>query len=170
MKNIKKIGVIASIFALALALLTACGGGEETPSYDVNEVLNTITTAVPIAMPGEIPESELEMIMGLSSEDYVSYAGQMCMAMVSADRVVVIEAAEGKIDAVTEALETFKQSAVAQFELYLPDQYEKAQAGRIVVKGNYVVLAILGDAIVVEDEGVDAAYVPVDAAIDEAFK
>ena len=37
------------------------------------------------------------------------------------------------------------------------NQLEKAKAGRIVVKGNYVVLAILGDAIVVEDEGVDAA-------------
>ena len=166
----KKVFSVILAGVLSLGMLTACGGGEETPSYDVNEVLNTITTAVPIAMPGEIPESELEMIMGLSSEDYVSYAGQMCMAMVSADRVVVIEAAEGKIDAVTEALETFKQSAVAQFELYLPDQYEKAQAGRIVVKGNYAVLVIAGDNEVIANQGVEEAYKAVDAAIEEAFK
>ena len=166
----KKVLSLIMAGVLSVGMLTACGGKEETPSYDVNEVLNTITTAVPIAMPGEIPESELEMIMGLSSEDYVSYAGQMCMAMVSADRVVVIEAAEGKIDAVTEALETFKQSAVAQFELYLPDQYEKAQAGRIVVKGNYAVLVIAGDNEVIANQGVEEAYKAVDAAIDEAFK
>ena len=166
----KKVFSVIMAGVLSLGMLTACGSKEETPSYDVNEVLNTITTAVPITMPGEIPESELEMIMGLSSEDYVSYAGQMCMAMVSADRVVVIEAAEGKIDAVKEALETFKQSAVAQFELYLPDQYEKAQAGRIVVKGNYAVLVIAGDNEVIANQGVEEAYKAVDAAIDEAFK
>ena len=102
----KKVFSVIMAGVLSLAMFTACGGGkEETASYDVNEVLNTITTAVPIAMPGEIPESELEMIMGLSADDYVNYAGQMCMAMISADRVVVIEAAEGKIDAVTEALD-----------------------------------------------------------------
>ena len=167
----KKVFSLIMAGVLSLGMLTACGGdSKETASYDVNEVLNTIVTAVPIAMPGEIPESELEMIMGLSSEDYVNYAGQMCMAMVSADRVVVIEAAEGKIDTVTAALETFKQSAVAQFELYLPDQYEKAQAGRIVVKGNYAVLVIAGDNEVIANQGVEEAYKAVDAAIDEAFK
>lgn len=166
----KKVLSLIMAGVLSVGMLTACGGKEETPSYDVNEVLNTITTAVPIAMPGEIPESELEMIMGLSADDYVSYAGQMCMAMVSADRVVVIEAAEGKIDAVTEALETFKQSAIAQFELYLPDQYEKAKAGRVVVKGNYAVLVIAGDNEVIANQGVEEAYKAVDAAIDEAFK
>ena len=166
----KKVLSLIMAGVLSVGMLTACGGKEETPSYDVNEVLNTITTAVPIAMPGEIPESELEMIMGLSADDYVNYAGQMCMAMVSADRVVVIEAAEGKIDAVTEAIETFKQSAIAQFELYLPDQYEKAKAGRVVVKGNYAVLVIAGDNEVIANQGVEEAYKAVDAAIDEAFK
>ena len=166
----KKVLSLIMAGVLSVGMLTACGGKEETPSYDVNKVLNTITTAVPIAMPGEIPESELEMIMGLSADDYVNYAGQMCMAMVSADRVVVIEAAEGKIDAVTAALETFKQSAIAQFELYLPDQYEKAKAGRVVVKGNYAVLVIAGDNEVIANQGVEEAYKAVDAAIDEAFK
>ena len=166
----KKVLSLIMAGVLSLGMLTACGGKEETPSYDVNEVLNTITTAVPIAMPGEIPESELEVIMGLSADDYVNYAGQMCMAMVSADRVVVIEAAEGKIDAVTAALESFKQSAIAQFELYLPDQYEKAKAGRVVVKGNYAVLVIAGDNEVIANQGVEEAYKAVDAAIDEAFK
>ena len=166
----KKVLSLIMAGVLSLAMFTACGSKEATSSYDVNEILNTITTAVPIAMPGEIPESEVEMIMGLAPENYVNYAGQMCMAMISADRVVVIEAAEGKIDAVVEALETFKQSAIAQFELYLPDQYEKAQAGRIVVKGNYAVLVIAGDNEVVANQGAEEAYKAVDAAIEEAFK
>ena len=56
------------------------------------------------------------------------------------------------------------------FERYLQDQFEKAEAGRVVVKGNYVVLAILGDNEVIINDGVEKAYEAVDAAIDEAFK
>ena len=167
----KKIISVIMAAILSMSLLTACGGGKEaTASYDVNEVLTTITDAVPLAMPGEVTEEYLTIMMGLDMADVANYAGMMAMVNVSADCVVVIEAAEGKIDAVTAALETFKQSAIAQFELYLPDQYEKAQAGRIVVKGNYAVLVIAGDNEVIANQGVEEAYKAVDAAIDEAFK
>ena len=68
------------------------------------------------------------------------------------------------------ALENTKAAIVSSFELYLPDQYEKAQAGRIVVKGNYAVLVIAGDNEVIANQGVEEAYKAVDAAIEEAFK
>ena len=156
---------------LSMSLLTACGGGKEaTASYDVNEVLTTITDAVPLAMPGEVTEEYLTIMMGLDMADVANYAGMMAMVNVSADCVVVIEAAEGKIDTVKAALENTKQSIVNSFELYLPDQFEKAKAGRIVVKGNYAVLAIAGDNETIADKGVEEAYKAVDAAIEEAFK
>ena len=94
----------------------------------------------------------------------------LTMVNVSADCVVVIEAADGKIHTVKAALENTKQSIVNSFELYLPDQFEKAKAGRIVVKGNYAVLAIAGDNETIADKGVEEAYKAVDAAIEEAFK
>ena len=166
----KKIISLIMAGVLSLTMLTACGSGEETPSYDVNEILTTITEAVPVAMAGEITEEELTIMMGLNMEDVASFAGQVSMANVSADRVIVIEAVDGKIDVIESALEAFKQSVVSSFELYLPDQYEKAQAGRIVVKGNYAVLVIGGDNEVIADQGVEEAYKAVDTAIDEAFK
>ena len=167
----KKIISVIMAGILSMSLLTACGGGKEaTASYDVNEVLTTITDAVPLAMPGEVTEEYLTIMMGLDMADVANYAGMMAMVNVSADCVVVIEAAEGKIDTVKAALENTKQSIVNSFELYLPDQFEKAKAGRIVVKGNYAVLAIAGDNETIADKGVEEAYKAVDAAIDEAFK
>ena len=167
----KKIISVIMAAILSMSLLTACGGGKEaTASYDVNEVLTTITDAVPLAMPGEVTEEYLTIMMGLDMADVANYAGMMAMVNVSADCVVVIEAAEGKIDTVKAALENTKQSIVNSFELYLPDQFEKAKAGRIVVKGNYAVLAIAGDNETIADKGVEEAYKAVDAAIDEAFK
>ena len=167
----KKIISVIMAGILSMSLLTACGGGNEaTASYDVNEVLTTITDAVPLAMPGEVTEEYLTIMMGLDMADVANYAGMMAMVNVSADCVVVIEAAEGKIDTVKAALENTKQSIVNSFELYLPDQFEKAKAGRIVVKGNYAVLAIAGDNETIADKGVEEAYKAVDAAIEEAFK
>ena len=166
----KKIISIIMAGILSMSLLTACGGNEATASYDVNEVLTTITDAVPLAMPGEVTEEYLTIMMGLDMADVANYAGQMAMVNVSADCVIVIEAAEGKIDTVKAALENTKQSIVNSFELYLPDQYEKAQAGRVVVKGNYAVLAIAGDNETIADKGAEEAYKAVDAAIEEAFK
>ena len=166
----KKVLSVIMALALSVSLFTACGGNEATASYDVNEVVAAINEAVPVAMAGDLTEEELTMMVGINAEDMASWAGKYSMANVSADRLIVIEAAEGKVDVVKTALEAYRDNVAMQFELYLAPQYEKAKAGRVVVKGNYVVLAILGDAVVVEDEGVDAAYVPVDAAIDEAFK
>ena len=63
-----------------------------------------------------------------------------------------------------------KDRIYADNENYVGALRDKAEAGRVVTKGDYVVLVIAGDETVVEDEGVEKAYEPVDAAIDEAFK
>lgn len=166
----KKVLSVILALTLSMSLFTACGSNDTTASYDVNEVVTKITDAVPMAMAGDFTEEELTMMVGLTAEDMVSWAGKYSMANVSADRLIVIEAAEGKVDVVKEALEAYKGMVASQFELYLADQYEKALAGRVVVKGNYVLLAILGDSMTIADHGAEEAYKAVDAAIDEAFK
>ncbi len=62
------------------------------------------------------------------------------------------------------ALEGYRDGLVAQWENYkdeFPVGYEQTKAGRVVVKGDYVVLAIAG-------EGVD--YAEIDTAISDALK
>ena len=166
----KKVLSIIMALALSVSLFTACGGNETEASYDVNEIVTKINEAVPVAMAGDLTEEELTMMVGINAEDMASWAGKYSMANVSADRLIVIEAAEGKVDVVKTALEAYRDNVAAQFELYLAPQYEKAKAGRIVVKGNYAVLAIAGDNQTIVDKGVEEAYKAVDAAIEEAFK
>ena len=166
----KKVLSVIMALTLSLSLFTACGGNKATSSYDVNEIVTKISDAVPMAMAGDFTEEELTIMVGLNAEDMASWAGKYSMANVSADRLIVIEAAEGKVDVVKEALEAYKGLIASQFELYLADQYDKALAGRVVVKGNYVLLAIMGDSMVIAESGAEEAYKAVDAAIDEAFK
>lgn len=162
--------VISFVLAAVMALsMVACGGGEEAASYDVATVAKTIEDANPIRMSTPIAQDYIDFI-GLSEDMYEAYAGSYCPITPGVDVIMVVEAKEGKVEDVKAKLEQRKAEIVAANENYVGSLLEKAKEGRIVVKGNVVVLVIAGDEMVVEDQGVAKAYEPVDAAIEEAFK
>ncbi|MBR5520560.1 MAG: DUF4358 domain-containing protein [Oscillospiraceae bacterium] len=162
--------IIAFMMAAIMAVsMVACGGGESAPAYDVNEVLTTIETASPVRMSTPVDEMYMEYL-GISADMYDAYAGSYCPVMPGVDIILVVQAKDGKVADVKTALQAQKDYIVASNENYVGSLLEKAEAGRIVEKGNYVLLVIGGDEIVVEDQGIDVAYEPIDAAIEEAFK
>ena len=162
--------VISFVLAAVMALsMVACGGGEEAASYDVAAVAKTIEDANAIRMSTPIAQDYIDFI-GLSEDMYEAYAGSYCPITPGVDVIMVVEAKEGKVEDVKAKLEQRKAEIVAANENYVGSLLEKAKEGRIVVKGNVVVLVIAGDEMVVEDQGVAKAYEPVDAAIEEAFK
>ncbi|MBQ6850435.1 MAG: DUF4358 domain-containing protein [Oscillospiraceae bacterium] len=164
----KKIISFALAAVMALSMV-ACGGGEEAKSYDVAAVAKTIEDANPIRMSTPIAQDYIDFI-GLSEDMYEAYAGSYCPITPGVDVIMVVEAKDGKVEDVKAKLEQRKAEIVAANENYVGSLLDKAKEGRIVVKGNVVVLVIAGDEMVVEDQGVAKAYEPVDAAIEEAFK
>lgn len=164
----KKIIALALAAVLAISMV-ACGGSEDAAAYDVAAVAKTIEDSNPIRMSTPVDEFYMEFI-GVDAEMYESYAGSYCPITPGVDVILVVEAKEGKVEDVKAKLEQRKAELVAANENYVGSLLEKAKAGRVVVKGNYAVLVIAGDEMVVEDQGIDAAYAPVDAAIEEAFK
>ncbi|MBE6866838.1 MAG: DUF4358 domain-containing protein [Ruminococcaceae bacterium] len=162
--------IISFVLAAVMALsMVACGGGEEAKSYDVAAVAKTIEDANPIRMSTPIAQDYIDFI-GLSEDMYEAYAGSYCPITPGVDVIMVVEAKDGKVEDVKAKLEQRKAEIVAANENYVGSLLDKAKEGRIVVKGNVVVLVIAGDEMVVEDQGVAKAYEPVDAAIEEAFK
>ncbi|MEG1932047.1 MAG: DUF4358 domain-containing protein, partial [Pygmaiobacter sp.] len=89
---------------------------------------------------------------------------------VSNDEILIVKAAKGKADTIKAACEARRAAKADQFEGYIEQEKQKADAGRIVVKGDYVVFVVAGDSTVIETEGVEAAYKPIDEAIDKAMK
>ena len=164
----KKFMAMAMAAVLSLSLV-ACGGGEEAATYDVAEVLTTIEAAAPVRMSTPVDDEYMSFI-GIDAEMYETYAGSYCPIMPGVDLILIVEAKDGKVADVEAALTARKNEIVAANENYVGALLEKAKAGRIVVKGNYAVLVIAGDDMVIEDQGVEKAYEPVDAAIEEAFK
>ena len=62
-----------------------------------------------------------------------------------------------------------KADIVSANKNYVDVLLEKAKAGRIVVKGNYVALIIAGDEAVIEEKGVDVAYSYIDELLKKIF-
>lgn len=177
----KKFIALALAAILAMAAFTACGGDDsssqsqssEKPAYDVAAVHKTIEDANPVneAKPVEDTYMEyLSTISNLTPDMYDAYSGSYCPVSPGVDIILVVQAKAGMAEDVAAALTEVKDSIYAANENYPGVLKDKAEAGRVVTKGDYVVLVIAGDETVVEDEGVEKAYEPVDAAIDEAFK
>ena len=62
----------------------------------------------------------------------------------------------------TKRLEDVQES----FEQYLPEQYEKAKKGQILIKGNYAFFLIIGESSETMDQDMEKAI----SIINEAFQ
>lgn len=110
------------------------------------KVVLSIMEAVELGARMKSTPAEMEEYMGIHQENFTKIIGYFPM-MINADTIVIGEVAEGKMDAAKEDLEARKQTTIQSFEQYLPDPYEMAQNGQIVVApdGTHIMLIISGD-------------------------
>lgn len=112
----------------------------------IQDVVMDIGEALGITMPNKLDETSLKDVFGLDPADIEEYYGEYSAVNTSADHIIGVKVKDGKVDKVRKALESRKEEVLKNFEEYLPDQYDKAQAGKIIEKGNYLFLVIAGDA------------------------
>lgn len=145
----KKLGMILlSIFTLGV-IIAGCSdksaGNELKDNLSLKDVITKVEEAAPMQMPMEADEEMAKDIYHLNLDDIEDYYIKSAMVMNSADNTVIVKAKEGKVDDVKKSLENRLLDVQKSFEQYLPDQKEKAANGKILVKGNYVILLINDD-------------------------
>ncbi len=118
---------------------------EGTPAT-AQEVLDGILSAMPVQMPNPMDDQFMQFLE-IDLNNVAEYAGVISGANISSDELIVVRANEGSVDAVVSALEERRNNRISEFESYLPDQYEKAKHGKILVYGNDVIYAIMGDTL-----------------------
>lgn len=123
----------------------------------LQDVIMQLGEELGITMPEKMDESSLKEVFGVDPADIEEYYGEYSAVNTSADHIIGLKVKDGKVDAVRQALEARKEEIVKNFEEYLPDQYEKAQAGQIIQKGNYLFLVIAGDSEKGYDSEMDRA-------------
>ena len=158
----KRFAAFALTLVLCLGLFSGCGS---EANYNVADVASAIEAVAAIDNPNDFTDDDLTLDMSLDMQTAVEeYAGQRTKTNGAPGAVLVVKAKAGQAETVKAALEGYRAGLVAQWEDYkdeFPVGYEQTKAGRVVVKGDYVVLAIAG-------EGVD--YAEIDTAISDALK
>lgn len=143
-KPIAKLSLALAV--LMLALLAGCAPKPQTKNVPVEEIASKV-----------IPE-ELKNAMMESDPAFVAEATGLDLGLIEEGkyydpmmniRVFTCYIAKVKDASNVETVKTgFEKRLKAQqdaFAQYLPDQYELALKGQVVVEGNYVMLAILED-------------------------
>ena len=164
----KKLLAVALMLTISAVSLVGCGSASS--SYNIEDVMTSIEAVAPVAMPADMDEAYLTSMYEIDMADVEEFVGKYSNVNVSSDEILIVKAAKGKAEAIKTAAETRRDVKAEGCEMYLESEFEKSKAGRVVVKGDYVIFVIAGDAVVIQDEGVEKAYEAIDKAIDEATK
>ena len=164
-----------SLILLPILLLTGCSSApesqltaqERTELYrsaiqnardqDANDAFPIITSAEDDTAP------LLLDLMGLSAEDMSAFAISASAMNVKAYGIAAVYPAEGKDEAVKEALEGFVDRQKQNFEQYLADQYDIANNARLETLEDGTILLVMC-------EGQDEVFTAIRSAIEEGAK
>lgn len=164
-----------SLILLPILLLTGCSSApesqltaqERTELYrsaiqnardqDANDAFPIITSAEDDTAP------LLLDLMGLSAEDMSAFAISASAMNIKAYGIAAVYPAEGKDEAVKEALEGFVDRQKQNFEQYLADQYDIANNARLETLEDGTILLVMC-------EGQDEVFTAIRSAIEEGAK
>lgn len=124
---------------------------------DANDAFPIITSAE------DDTASFLLELMGLSAEDMSAFAISASAMNVKAYGIAAVYPAEGKDEAVKDALEGFVDRQKQNFEQYLADQYDIANNARLETLEDGTILLVMC-------EGQDAVFTAIRSAIEEGVK
>lgn len=91
----------------------------------------------------QIPQEMLEGTYGITKDMYDDYMGEMPMISVNVDTLLIIKAKDGKVEAVEDALNAYRDNEINQTMQY-PMNLGKIQASKVATLGNYVCFVQLG--------------------------
>ena len=97
-------------------------------------------------------------MLGLTEEDYESFAASVSLMNVHSYAVAIVKPAEGKTEAVQDALENYVTSQQLAMENYLADQYEIAKAATVTTVPS-------GEVVLVCCENSDAVLASIEDAL-----
>lgn len=157
MKSMTKRLLAALLACLALLALAGCGKKSSTTSKDYTQILHDARPAEDneyymIFSPGEdgkftaqygysdsydadqLDEEIRNMLLpllNLNEDDYTDFAASVSSMMVQSYGIAIVKPAEGKQQAVFDALDAYVQGQMQSMEHYLEDQYQIAAAAHI---------------------------------------
>ncbi len=144
--------IITTIMAMLICLcaITACGSSNEAPedsavNVSLDDVVNKIKSVNPVADERMIDDFAVENEMGLDPAIIDQYKGVVTNSQSDCSLIFVAKAKDGKTRELKQQLTDYLTGLAAN-DLYVEfaDKIEKTKQARVLVYGDYVVLAIAG--------------------------
>ena len=160
----RKLFALFTALTLCAALLAGCGGsssagtassapaseaaseaasgaaearsGAENGAPDLDAAVSALLEVNPISNQFEITAMNIEYDFMLAAEDVVSYKGVKSNDNGDAGLVLVIQPAEGRAEAICEALDTYKQDQVAFYGNYAEFGQAQANVQNAIISGS----------------------------------
>jgi hypothetical protein len=125
--------------------LCACGGGQgnaaqgKTADINVQSVLDEMLAQVEIEDPLVLTGTDMLDFFGIKEEDMAEFAAVTCANGISAQEIVLVKAVDEKsAELVEEKLENRLENRMAEFQNYLPEQYDILTECDVEREGVYV--------------------------------
>lgn len=136
----------AMVLALAAALalgIAACGGGQKQADMNVQEVMDALLEQAPIEGGIALTQDDMLNFYGIQEEDMKSFAADLAADGITAQEIVLVEAAsEDSAEEVEAKLQSRLDARRNEFNGYLPDQYAVVEKSEVKRDGVYVRLII----------------------------
>lgn len=176
MKRLKNALLSGLSLLLTLGILAGCGSKNAAPTATAEEVYDAIQTAFTETygheaiqnMPMDVDDTMLAEQFHISPDQVESYRGVIAGMMTNCDELLVVKAKEGELQSVQEALNQALQEQYDAFSWYaVMHNTERLDAAKVVVKGNYAALLIVG--VSPEDPSVEVDFSADVALAENAF-
>ena len=144
----KRLISLALVAAMVVGL-AACGGNKELsgPDFRVQDAMDAMLERAGADEMMTLNEGDMLDFYGIRAEDMEQFAAAVTSAGISAKEIVLVKAAgEDAAQRVQEQLNKRVSNRMAEFENYLPDQFDiAANHSRVSRDGVYVSLIISGE-------------------------
>ena len=149
---------VAALLAALLAALAGCSPGQEPTAEEWTRRYREAITAHggemaeynPVVTEFDPEDTRTSLALetlGLEEGDAEAFGVSMSMMNTQAYAIAAVLPAQGREEAVEEALQGYVDRQRSSFEFYLPDQYQVAQDARLeTLEGGTVLLVMCQDA------------------------
>lgn len=152
----KKLFALALAAALSVGVLAGCSGGQDAPARTPEELSELYASAItdnggemveynPVISQVSQEDGSAMMVetLGLTAEDMTAFGISMSLMNVQAYGIAAVMPAEGREEAVKEALQGYIDRQKQSFENYLADQYAVAESARLETLEDGTVLMVM---------------------------
>jgi len=141
--------------ALIVTLLSACGSSAKDPGLDT--VVNAVDAAVGNSEMIQVDANYIANMLKLGTESYAECTVKLSNIGTTIDEFGIFKGSdEAQAKDIETALNEYLRFRLSVWmEEYLPEEFPKLENAKVVTEGDYVMYAIVSDAI---RSGVDSAF------------